>query len=51
MKFLPEFLDEIRARLPVSEVVAKRVKLRKAGAGMGGPVAVHLGEDALVLRQ
>ena len=31
MKFPPEFLDEIRARLPVSEVVAKRVKLRKAG--------------------
>ncbi len=31
MKFQPEFLEEIRARLPVSEVVAKRVKLRKAG--------------------
>jgi DNA primase len=31
MKFPPEFLDEIRARLPVSEVVAKRVKLRKQG--------------------
>src|SRR5579872_3028014 len=31
MKFPPEFLDEIRARLPVSEVAAKRVKLRKAG--------------------
>jgi DNA primase len=31
MKFPPEFLDEIRARLPVSEVVAKRVKLRKSG--------------------
>ena len=31
MKFQPEFLDEIRARLPVSEVVAKRVKLRKQG--------------------
>jgi DNA primase len=31
MKFPPAFLDEIRARLPVSEVVAKRVKLRKEG--------------------
>ncbi len=31
MKFPPEFLDEIRARLPVSEVAAKRVKLRKEG--------------------
>ena len=27
----PQFLDELRARLPVSEVVGKRVKLRKAG--------------------
>ena len=31
MKFPPEFLDEIRARLPVSEVVGTRVKLRKEG--------------------
>ena len=31
MKFSPEFLDEIMARLPVSEVVGARVKLRKAG--------------------
>jgi DNA primase len=31
MKFPPEFLDEIRTRLPVSEVVAKRVKLRRQG--------------------
>ena len=31
MKFPPAFLDEIRARLPVSEVVGARVKLRKAG--------------------
>ena len=31
MKFPSEFLDEIRARLPVSEVAAKRVKLRKQG--------------------
>lgn len=31
MKFNPSFLDEIRARVPVSEVVALRVKLRKQG--------------------
>ncbi len=31
MKFPPSFLDEIRARLPVSEVVGQSVKLRKQG--------------------
>jgi DNA primase len=31
MRFPPTFLDEIRARLSVSEVVGRRVKLRKAG--------------------
>jgi DNA primase len=31
MRFTPQFLDDLRARLPVSEVVGKRVKLRKAG--------------------
>src|SRR5215468_9145575 len=31
MAFPPQFLDELRARLPVSEVVGRRVKLRKAG--------------------
>ncbi|MBR1089598.1 DNA primase [Bradyrhizobium manausense] len=31
MRFTPQFLDEIRARLSVSEVVGKRVKLKKAG--------------------
>src|ERR1700753_2018337 len=31
MRFTPEFLDELRARLPVSEVVSKRVKLKKSG--------------------
>src|SRR5262245_3563843 len=29
--FAPEFIDELKARLPISEVVGKRVKLRKAG--------------------
>src|SRR5450631_2459283 len=36
MKFPPSFLDEIRARLPVSEVVGKRVKLRKQGREWAG---------------
>jgi DNA primase len=31
MRFPPSFLDELRERLPVSEVVGRRVKLRKAG--------------------
>jgi DNA primase len=31
MRFPPEFLDEIRTRLPVSEVVGRRVRLKKAG--------------------
>src|SRR3979490_1227656 len=31
MRFTPQFFDELRARLPVSEVVGKRVKLKKAG--------------------
>ena len=31
MAFPPQFLDELRARLPVSEVVGRRVKLKRAG--------------------
>ncbi len=31
MRFPPSFLDELKARLPVSEVVGKRVKLKRAG--------------------
>src|ERR671927_430552 len=31
MRFPPHFLDELRARHPVSEVVGRRVKLKKAG--------------------
>ena len=31
MRFPPGFLDELKARLPVSDVVSKRVKLKKAG--------------------
>ena len=31
MRFPPQFLEELRSRLPVSDVVGRRVKLRKAG--------------------
>lgn len=36
MRFSPAFLDEIRARLPVSEVVGRRVKLKKQGREFAG---------------
>ena len=51
MKFPPEFLDEIKARLPAGQVVGQRVKLKKAGARMARPVAVQRREDAVLLRQ
>ncbi|MPZ57483.1 MAG: DNA primase [Rhizobiales bacterium] len=31
MRFPPQYLDDLRARLPVSEVVRRRVQLKKAG--------------------
>src|ERR1700736_4801461 len=31
MRFPPSFLDELKARLQVSEVVGRRVKLKKSG--------------------
>jgi DNA primase len=36
MRFPPQFLEELKARLPVSEVVGKRVKLQKAGREFKG---------------
>src|SRR5258708_10950001 len=36
MRFTPQFLDELRARLPVSEVVCRRVKLKRAGRAWKG---------------
>src|SRR5207237_5290541 len=36
MRFSPQFLDELRARLPVSEVVGRRVRLRKSGSEWKG---------------
>ena len=36
MRFTPQFLDELKARLPVSEVVGRRVKLARAGREFKG---------------
>src|SRR6202050_2830612 len=36
MRFTPQFLDELRARLPVSEVVGRSVKLKKSGRELKG---------------
>ena len=36
MRFPPPFLDEIRARLPVSQVVARKVALKRAGREFKG---------------
>ncbi|MGN6570283.1 MAG: DNA primase [Pseudolabrys sp.] len=36
MRFSPQFLDELRSRIPVSEVVGRRVKLIRAGREMKG---------------
>ena len=36
MRFTPQFLDEIRARLPVSQVVARKVALKRKGREFSG---------------
>src|SRR5213082_3666851 len=36
MRFPPSLLDEIRTRLPVSQVVARKVALKRAGREMKG---------------
>src|SRR5882672_2521062 len=36
MRFTPQFLEELKARLPVSEVVGKRVKLTRSGREFKG---------------
>ena len=36
MRFTPQFLDELKARLPVSEVVGRRVKLMRSGREFKG---------------
>ena len=35
-RFTPQFLDEIRARIPVSDVVGRRVQLKKQGREFAG---------------
>src|SRR5262249_51861514 len=46
MRFPPAVLDELRARLSVSEVVGRRVKLKKAGREGKGRSAVNQGGTA-----
>src|SRR4029078_3031205 len=41
MRFSPQFIDELKSRLPVSEVVGKRVKLQKSGREWKGILAFH----------
>ena len=41
MAFPPEFLDEIRARLPLAEVVGRRVQLKKRGREHEGLCPFH----------
>ena len=36
MYFSPQFLEELRARLAVSDVVGRRVKLKKSGSEWRG---------------
>jgi DNA primase len=36
MRFTPQFLDELKARIPVSEVVGRRVKLIRSGREFNG---------------
>ncbi|MEM7776892.1 MAG: CHC2 zinc finger domain-containing protein, partial [Pseudomonadota bacterium] len=36
MRFPPDILDEIRARLPVSAVVSRKVPLKKQGRELAG---------------
>jgi len=51
MRFSSQFLDELRARLPVSEVVGRRVKLRKTGSEWKGLSPFNKEEDPILLRQ
>ena len=51
MRFPPSFLDELRARLPVSEVVGRRVKLKKSGREWKGLSPFNKEEDSVVFRK
>ena len=41
MAFPPQFLDELRARLPVSEVVGRKVRLTRKGREFSGLCPFH----------
>jgi DNA primase len=43
MRFPPSLLDEIRARLPVSQVVSRKVALKRAGREFARSLIVPLG--------
>jgi hypothetical protein len=51
VRFQESFLDDIRARVAVSDVVRPHVKLTKARPRMARVVAVPSGTNAIVLRQ
>ena len=46
MRFSPSFLDEIKARLPVSQVVGRRVRLVKSGREWKGLSPFNAEKDA-----
>jgi DNA primase len=41
MRFTPEFLDELRARVPLAEVVGRKVQLKKRGRNHTGLCPFH----------
>src|ERR687886_1502117 len=41
MAFPPQFLEELRARLPLSDVVGKRMRLIRAGREFKAPCPFH----------
>ena len=41
MAFPPQFLEELRARLPLSDVVGKRLRLIRAGREFKSPCPFH----------
>ena len=51
MRYPPNFLDEIRARLSVSQVVGRKVALKTRRARVQGPLSLQDGEDAVLHRQ
>ena len=48
MRYPPDLLDEIRSRLPVSRIVERRVKLKRAGREYTRPVTLQDRTDAVL---